>query len=48
MPSEAEIDELRNEVVCFTMASHLFWSLWAFVNVYQDIEFGYWVRDDSN
>ncbi|XP_055305716.1 choline/ethanolamine kinase isoform X3 [Sitodiplosis mosellana] len=41
-PSTAEIDELKNEVLCFTMASHLFWTLWSFVNVHQDIEFGYW------
>uniref|UniRef100_A0A182PCY9 Choline kinase N-terminal domain-containing protein n=1 Tax=Anopheles epiroticus TaxID=199890 RepID=A0A182PCY9_9DIPT len=40
--SEAdEVDQVRREVQCFTMASHLFWSLWAIVNVYQEIEFGY-------
>lgn len=37
-----EIEEVRREVQCFTLASHLFWSLWAIVNVYQVIEFGYW------
>lgn len=36
-----EIDQVRREVQCFTMASHLFWSLWAIVNVFQEIEFGY-------
>lgn len=43
-PTENEIDELKNEILCFTMASHLLWTLWSFVNVHQDIEFGYWVR----
>lgn len=42
VPNALEIEELRREVKCFTMASHLFWSLWAIVNVYQEIEFGYW------
>lgn len=42
-PTFADIEGLRNEVQCFTMASHLFWTLWSFVNVHQDIEFGYWV-----
>lgn len=40
--SATEIDEVRREVQCLTLASHLFWSLWAIVNVYQEIEFGYW------
>lgn len=40
-PSAVEIAEVRREVQCFTLASHLFWSLWAIVNVYQEIEFGY-------
>lgn len=40
-PSAVEIEEVRREVQCFTLASHLFWSLWAIVNVYQEIEFGY-------
>ncbi|XP_061516789.1 choline/ethanolamine kinase isoform X1 [Anopheles gambiae] len=39
--SEEEVEQVRREVQCFTMASHLFWSLWAIVNVYQEIEFGY-------
>lgn len=43
-PSAKEIGELLDEVRCFRMASHLFWTLWAIVNVHQDIEFGYWVR----
>lgn len=42
-PSAKEIEELLEEVRCFRMASHLFWSLWAIVNVHQEIEFGYWV-----
>lgn len=42
IPSEDEIATVRREVECFTLASHLFWSLWAIVNVYQEIEFGYW------
>lgn len=41
-PNALEIDDVRREVQCFTLASHLFWSLWAIVNVYQEIEFGYW------
>ncbi|XP_058820251.1 choline/ethanolamine kinase isoform X2 [Topomyia yanbarensis] len=40
--TDAEIAKIRREVQCFTMASHLFWSLWSIVNVYQEIEFGYW------
>ncbi|XP_049549001.1 choline/ethanolamine kinase isoform X2 [Anopheles darlingi] len=36
-----EVEQIRREVQCFTMVSHLFWSLWAIVNVYQQIEFGY-------
>ncbi|XP_065078748.1 choline/ethanolamine kinase isoform X2 [Ochlerotatus camptorhynchus] len=42
VPSALEIEEVQREVKCFTLASHLFWSLWAIVNVYQEIEFGYW------
>nr|AJC98985.1 AGAP007957-RA [Anopheles coluzzii] len=38
---QEEVEQVRREVQCFTMASHLFWSLWAIVNVYQEIEFGY-------
>lgn len=41
-PNALEIEEVQREVKCFTLASHLFWSLWAIVNVYQEIEFGYW------
>lgn len=44
-PSLTEIDELKNEILCFTMASHMLWTLWSFVNVHQDIEFGYWVSE---
>lgn len=42
-PSAADIDELKTEVLYFTMASHLLWTFWAFVNLQQDIEFGYLV-----
>lgn len=41
-PSQDEISELLDEVKCFTLASHLFWSLWSVVNVHQEIPFGYW------
>ncbi|XP_055540627.1 choline/ethanolamine kinase isoform X2 [Wyeomyia smithii] len=41
-PTTQDLAEIDREVKCFTMASHLFWSLWAIVNVYQEIEFGYW------
>lgn len=44
VPTKAEIDEIKEEVRCFTLASHLFWTLWSLVNVQQEIEFGYWVR----
>ncbi|XP_055643328.1 choline/ethanolamine kinase isoform X2 [Toxorhynchites rutilus septentrionalis] len=40
-PSAADVAEVQREVRCFTLASHLFWSLWAIVNMYQEIEFGY-------
>ncbi|XP_037913443.1 choline/ethanolamine kinase isoform X3 [Hermetia illucens] len=42
VPSQEELDEINEEISCFTMASHLFWALWAIVNVHQVIEFGYW------
>lgn len=42
--SNAEATQLiLREVECFTMASHLFWTLWAIVNCCQEIEFGYLV-----
>lgn len=41
-PSRQEIDSVEKEVKIFTLMSHLFWSLWAIVNVHQNIEFGYW------
>ncbi|KAL5291521.1 CHKA family protein [Megaselia abdita] len=41
-PSTEEIDGVEKEVRVFTLVSHLFWSLWAIVNVHQNIEFGYW------
>lgn len=41
-PSCEEIESVEEEVRIFSMASHLFWSLWSVVNAYQNIEFGYW------
>lgn len=41
-PNSDDVEEVIEEVKCFTMVSHLFWTLWAIVNVHQDIEFGYW------
>lgn len=42
-PTTSEINEIVDEIKSFTLASHLFWSLWAIVNVHhEDIEFGYW------
>lgn len=40
-PPVDEIDEIIEEIEIMTMASHLFWSLWSFVNLLQEIEFGY-------
>lgn len=45
----ASIDEkkqLLEEISLFTIASHLFWGIWAIVNSNQDIEFGYWEYAD--
>lgn len=41
-PTTEEIEGVEKEVKVFTLVSHLFWSLWAIVNVHQNIEFGYW------
>lgn len=39
-----EVNQLNGEVEAFTLASHLFWSLWAVVNAAKSqIPFGYWV-----
>lgn len=43
-PTTADIEELKEEIRCFTLVSHFLWSLWSIVNVHQEIEFGYWVR----
>lgn len=48
VPADSEVEELIDEVRCFTMASHLFWTLWCIVNVHQEIEFGYWVSLPAN
>lgn len=45
VPSEKEKKQLIEEVALFTLASHLFWGIWGIVNVNQEIEFGYWVRN---
>lgn len=42
------MDNILNEIKCFTLASHLFWSLWALVNLQSEIQFGYWVRKIIN
>lgn len=35
--------QLLEEIALFSLASHMFWSIWGIVNIHQDIEFGYWV-----
>ena len=41
----AEEEKLLEEVRVFTLASHLFWTLWSIVNApVSTIAFGYWVR----
>ncbi|CRK97680.1 CLUMA_CG011060, isoform A [Clunio marinus] len=39
---EEEKKKLIEEISLFTLASHMFWGVWAIVNINQDIEFGYW------
>ncbi|CAG9806187.1 unnamed protein product [Chironomus riparius] len=46
MPSLEEKKQLLEEIALFTLASHLFWCIWAVVNIHQDIEFGYWEYAD--
>ena len=46
MPSLEEKKQLLEEITLFTLASHLFWCIWAVVNIHQDIEFGYWEYAD--
>ncbi|KAI9299657.1 kinase-like domain-containing protein [Cunninghamella echinulata] len=42
LSSTTTLDQLWNEVNCWTMACHLYWGLWAFVQVLQsDIDFDY-------
>ncbi|CAO3616033.1 unnamed protein product [Cunninghamella blakesleeana] len=42
LKSSTTIDQLFYEVTCWTMACHLYWGLWAFVQVLQsDIDFDY-------
>lgn len=40
-PTIEEKNKLLDEIALFTLASHLFWTTWAIVNVHQEIEFGY-------
>lgn len=42
-PSVSDVEQMLDEVRCFRMASHFFWTLWSIVNVHQEIEFAYWV-----
>ncbi|CAO1332721.1 unnamed protein product [Diamesa serratosioi] len=42
VPTAEDKNELLEEIALFTLASHLFWGLWAIINVRQEIEFGYW------
>lgn len=39
--------QLLEEIALFSLASHMFWSIWGIVNIHQDIEFGYWVRIEN-
>lgn len=41
-PDQNEINEILQEVKCFSLASHMFWSLWALVNIQSEIQFGYY------
>ncbi|KAH8409994.1 hypothetical protein KR009_003786 [Drosophila setifemur] len=41
-PTVQELAKVDDETQFFTMLSHLFWSLWAVINVTSAIEFGYW------
>jgi choline/ethanolamine kinase len=41
VPINEEKKQLLEEIKLFTLASHLFWGIWAIVNIHQDIEFGY-------
>ncbi|KAG5680935.1 hypothetical protein PVAND_010411 [Polypedilum vanderplanki] len=41
-----EKKQLLEEINLFTIASHLFWTIWAIVNSSQEIEFGYWEYAD--
>jgi choline/ethanolamine kinase len=42
VPTDEQKKQLLEEIALFTLASHLFWSTWAIVNIHQEIEFGYW------
>lgn len=41
-----EKKQLLEEIALFNLASHLFWGIWAIVNINQDIEFGYFEYAD--
>jgi hypothetical protein len=45
MTKAQEKQQLLEEISLFTLASHMFWGIWGIVNINQDIEFGYWVRN---
>lgn len=40
-PTIEEKNKLLEEIALFSLASHLFWTTWAIVNIHQEIEFGY-------
>lgn len=43
-PSLEDLNQLNAEVESFSLASHMFWCLWAIVNAPKSqIPFGYWV-----
>lgn len=46
IPSVEEKKQLLKEISLFSLASHLFWGIWAIVNIHQEIEFGYWEYAD--
>lgn len=41
VPTREEKEQLLDEIALFSLASHLFWTTWAIVNIHQEIEFGY-------
>jgi choline/ethanolamine kinase len=41
VPTQEDKEQLLSEIALFSLASHLFWTTWAIVNIHQEIEFGY-------